>query len=354
MRRLTKRLRASYSWLLRAYPPGYRAAFGDEMEAVFVDATRDAASRGLGELARVWFRELRDWPAALARAYWSRLVEMHGALRTQGGIMSATGDRKKEQSWTIDERRRAVLASLPPLVMGLGVAAASTINGRSWFDLTTWQQALLIFFALLPTAILGAGGLVALVRSIPDWGYAWAGGTLVGAVVLLKIVAEERAEVGASIVSPGVDVGIALALVLAGGVVLLIAALRGWAQAGLTSIGFVSTFGITTFSLVRAAPFHRTDLVLLAAPVGLLQALLTYAYVRGERAEPARWLYIVSVWLLNAAPMLLAHRVWRPWLAERGQPSPVIPLLVIVTILAWAGPAAGLLGKPIRRSLNRA
>ena len=269
-------------------------------------------------------------------------------------MKKAWDGKKGERRWAIDRRGRAIWAALPPLIMGMGVAIAATVDGRTWFDLTIWQQGLLILLTALPVGVLGAGGLVALLRSIPEWGYAWVGGTFVGAVVLIKILAEERAEVGASIVSPEVDVGIALALVLAGGVVLVIAALRGWAQAGLTSIGFVSIFGITTFSMLRAAPFHRNDLVLLTAPIGLFQALLAYAYVRARGSEAARWVYLVSIWLLNAAPMLLAHRVWQPWLAARGRTSPVLPLLVIVTLLAWAGPVAGLLGKPVRRSLDRA
>ena len=79
-------------------------------------------------------------------------------------------------------------------------------------------------------------------------------------------------------------------------------ALRAAGWAGLTSIGFAATFGITTLSMVRAAPFNRSDLVLFAA---------------------------------------------------RGRTSPLAPLLVIVTILAWAGPLAGLMGKPVRRALHR-
>ncbi len=105
--------------------------------------------------------------------------------------------------------------------------------------------------------------------------------------------------------------------------------------------------------MVRAAPFHRSDLVLFAAPLGLLQAFLTYLYVRGRGAQATRWLTLISIWVLNGAPILLAHRVWQPWLAARGRTSPLAPLLVIVTILAWAGPLAGLLGRPVRRALHR-
>jgi hypothetical protein len=326
------------------------------MRAVFEAAADEAGSRGWRPLLALWLGELRDWPAALLSAYGSWVRRVRSQIRWQGGVTMAKtwkgGDGGRR--WAIDEGRRAVLAALPPLIMGVGIAAASMVDGGTWFDLTIWQQGLLILLTALPVGILGVGGLIALIRSIPDWSYAWAGGTFVAATVALKILAEERAEVGAPIVSPGVDVALALALVLAGGVVLIVAAWRGWAQAGLTSIGFVSVFGIATFSMVRAAPFHRNDLVLLAAPLGLLQASLTYVYVRGRRPKLARWMVLASIWLLNGAPMLVAHRVWQPWLAERGRTSPILPLLIIVTVLAWAGPVAGLLGQPFRRSLNRA
>lgn len=356
MNSVTEVLCRWYGWLIQLYPPGFRAAFRGEMEAVFADAARDASSRGWGALARLWLREVRDWPIAMAAAYWRRTREVRSQLDTQGGM---TMDRawkggEEGEPWAIQERGRSILAALPPLVMGVGVAAAATINGQSWFDLATWERALLSLLTLAPLAILGAGGVLALVRSIPKWGYPWAGGTFVAAALALQTLAEERAEVGATIVSPGVDVTMGLALVSAGGVVLVIAALRGWAQAGLTSIGFVSTFSIVTFSWVRAAPFYRNDLVRLAAPLGFLQALLTYVYARRGRPQGVRWAVLLSIWILNAAPMLLAHRVWRPWLVARGQTSPLVPLLGIVTFLAWAGPVASLLGQPIRRSLARA
>jgi hypothetical protein len=352
---------ALYGWLIRGYPPGFRAAFGDEMRAVFADAASDAGSRGFGPLLALCFRELRDWPGAVAAAYQARLFRMGSQLNSRGGrdlmmkdIVGMVGvGENGDGSWAIGARSRAVLAALPPLVLGVGLALSALINGGSYFDLALWQQALVILLTLLPVGVLGVGGAIALLRALPDWGYTWASSALLAGAVLFKVLVEESAEVGAAVVSPSADVVIALVIVLAGGVVLVIAALRGWAQAGLTSIGFAATFGITTLSMVRAAPFHRSDLVLFAAPLGLLQATLTYRYVRGRGANAMRWLALVSIWVLNSAPILLAHRVWQPWLAARGRTSPLAPLLIIVTILAWAGPIAGRLGRPVRRALHR-
>jgi hypothetical protein len=362
MNRWVRVLCTLYGCMVRLYPPGFRAAFGDEMRAVFAEAASDAASRGWGPLMAVWLRELRTYPGAVGSAYQRWVSRVGRALRAGGGhlmsertVSEGLGDGNGG-SWAIRDRGTAVLAALPPLILGLGIALAvlpMLPAGRTWFELAAWQQGLVTVLALLPAAVIGVGGVIALVRGIPDWGYTWIGSTLMGAAVLVKTIAEERADVGLAMVSPAVDAGIALAIVLAGGIVLLIAAWHGWAQAGLTGVGYVAIFGISLFSVVRAAPFNRGDLALLAAPMGLLQAGLIYLYVQRSGGRPARWGYLLGLWLLNGVPVLMAHRVWQPWLSARGRPSPVLPLLVIVTMLGWAGPIAGLLGRPLRRTLGR-
>ncbi len=357
MNRWVRVLCGLYGWLVRLYPPGFRAAFGDEMRAVFAEAAAEAASRGWVPLLALWYRELRAYPGTVGLAYRRWVSRIGTAVKTGGWeMMNEHQDVRDRQPWRIRDRGMAVLAALPPLILGLGIALAVLPMlpvGRTWFELANWQRGLVIVLALLPVGVIGVGGIAAVVRGIPDWGYTWIGSTLMGAAVLVKTLAEERADVGLAMVSPAVDAGIALAIVLAGGIVLLIAAWRGWAQAGLTGIGYVAIFGISLFSVVRAAPFNRSDLALLAAPMGLLQAGLIYLYVQRSGGRPARWGYLLGLWVLNGLPVLMAHRVWQPWLASRGRPSPVLPLLVIVTMLGWAGPIAGLLGRPLRRTLGR-
>ena len=356
MSRFVRVLCTLYGWLVRLYPPDFRAAFGDEMRAVFADAAVDAASHGLGSLMAVWFRELWTFPGAVGLAYQRAVRRVGTALRTGGRVAMQAKERAEGgREWGIGDRGRAVLASLPPLILGVGIALAvlpTFLTGGSWFDLTDGQQVLVIGLALIPVIVIGVGGFVTVIRGIPDWGYPWIGSALMGAAVLVKTFAEERAEVGGYLLSPMGDGVLALAIVLAGGVMLLIAARRGWAQAGLMGMGYVATFGITVFSMVRAAPFRRDDLALLAAPMGLLQAGLVYLYVRREAGHSARWAYLVGLWVLNSMPVLMAHQVWQPWLSARGRTSPLVPLLVIVTLLAWAGPVAGLLSRSLRRVVS--
>ncbi|MBS3784463.1 MAG: hypothetical protein KGY78_08460, partial [Anaerolineae bacterium] len=186
MKTATDVLCVLYGWLNRLYPPGFRATFGEEMQAVFAAAAAEAGSRGLAPLLVLWFRELGDWPGAVLSAYWWRARQVHARIKRQGGMMmeNAWSRDRTDRLWAIDDRSRAMVAALPPVVMGVGIAAAAMINGRSWFDLTIWQQGLVILLTALPVGILSLGGLIALIRSIPEWSYAWAGGTFVAATVL--------------------------------------------------------------------------------------------------------------------------------------------------------------------------
>jgi len=103
---------------------------------------------------------------------------------------------------------------------------------------------------------------------------------------------------------------------------------------------------------VAIPPFYRRDVALLAVPLGLLVAALTYVYARGS--DLARIVVLVGIELVNVGIAWAAERVWQDWLLARGQPSPLLPLLVLLTGALLAGPLLGLLGRPLRGVLGRA
>ena len=113
-----------------------------------------------------------------------------------------------------------------------------------------------------------------------------------------------------------------------------------------------ATLGLSLFQMVAVPPFYRLDVALLSVPLGLLVAALTYVYVRG--ADLARIAVLVGVELVNVGIAWAADRVWHDWLLARGQPSPLLPLLVLLTGALLAGPLLGLLGRPLRGVLRRA
>ena len=59
-----------YGWLLRLYPPSFRAEYGEELQMVFAQALADRNDQPAWRL--VW-RELATAPPALIRLYWREL-----------------------------------------------------------------------------------------------------------------------------------------------------------------------------------------------------------------------------------------------------------------------------------------
>ena len=62
-------LLSCFRWSLRLYPAAFRAEFGDEMEAVFAAAVREAAEEGPGAVIFVFLKETAEFPTNLADAY---------------------------------------------------------------------------------------------------------------------------------------------------------------------------------------------------------------------------------------------------------------------------------------------
>jgi|GEM_PF-1407265 len=332
----------AYAALLGCYPYDFRVGFAEEMRAVFAEASQEALGRGWRGIAALCWRELRDWPGAVASAYWSNLkknawrhVMSEISLEREGGEIAPRG---------------ALLAALPPLLIGLGIALSALIVWEPWYLVPRWRLILGVALGLLPVAAVAVGGFIALLKRLPDWGYTWAGASAMGLVILFKTMVEEQADVGKALISPEVDLSIGIIMLLGIAALLAVTALRGWREAGLLSIGFGTVFGVTLYSALLAAPFNRHDLALLAAPAGLLSGILTYLYCRGS--DGSRALTLLGIAIVNAAALWVAHGVWQPWLAAHDKSSPVFPMLVVLIGALTCGPLLGLMTAPLRRSFK--
>jgi hypothetical protein len=78
-----------YGWLLRLYPPDFRAEYADEMREVFAAAASDVADRW--SLVSLCAGELRDLPL--------RLLQEHLQARRQRVLVTNTGVMMTESRW---------------------------------------------------------------------------------------------------------------------------------------------------------------------------------------------------------------------------------------------------------------
>jgi hypothetical protein len=336
MNRMVERLLRFYAFLTGLYPHAFRREFAGEMQAVFRERLASEMDAGRGGLWRAAWEELRDWPGAVLAEYWFALREIYGR-----GFMSLFTEDK---SWKIEGRREALLASLPPVLFGVCIALGALAIWEPWYTIPRWRLMTGFAIMMLPSPVIALGGLIAMFKRLPPWGYTWAGGAGMGVVLFVKVLAEERADFGLPLLSPVLDISLAILLLVGILALVIVTAWRGWRQAGLTSLGFATIAGMSSFSMATAAPFNRYDLALLAMPVGVLMAWLTWLYVR--KGDAGRVAAMLGFGILNAAVFLVIADAWN---LPPDRPSPVIPFLVVLTGALLVGPVAGLVGRPVRK-----
>lgn len=117
-----KRLLRWYRGMVRLYPACYRADLGDEMLATFEDLLIPAAQAGRLALLRVCWRELRDLPRLLLRAYWEQIRKPTKELHMAGSEILGVSYQKPPTLSSADQPapwREAILAGLPHAALAL-------------------------------------------------------------------------------------------------------------------------------------------------------------------------------------------------------------------------------------------
>jgi len=334
-----ERLSRFYALLTILYPHDFRQDFAREMQAVFNEKLLETSERGAWALWRDFWKELHSLPMSVLTEYWSAFRNTFGR-----GIMSLITEDK---SWKIENCRDAIIASLPPVLFGLGITIGALVIWEPWYAVPEWRLWAGVIIGLIPALVIAMGGLFALIKRIPSWGYTWVGASAMGLLLFVKTLAEERADDGLPLISPRLDFLVMILFLLGFAVLLMVAAWQGWRHAGMVSLGFATMTGISIFSMATAAPLNRYDLAIMAAPVGLLMSLLAYLYVR--KGGLGRLFAILGFGSLNTFMFLIVANAWE---IPSVHAFPVVPFLVVLTGALLVGPLVGLLGKPVRRVIR--
>lgn len=336
-----------FSGLVGLYPASIKREYGAEMRAVFRLANRAAANRGWFGVAQLLLRELVDLPAVLAEAHWR---ELQRSWRSwfDGTIWGPAEGSLARPSWRISmesrsistlSRREALLAALPPALLGLAITFEALTYRWGVTVPLTWRAVLPLLAPVLAGLLLGIVSLIAVFKRLPAWGVSWLGAFLMGLTLFVKVMSEELVDEGTIALSPTAELVLALVILLAGLMVLLLLARRGWQQTGLCTLAAAGVFTLSLLQAVLAAPFVRTDLASLAGPAGLLFAALLYLYVLGS--ERLRLVVIGTTGLFSAGLVVLVNSAWRGRMIQANQATPLIPLLVLMLLVLSSGPLVG-------------
>jgi hypothetical protein len=253
-------------------------------------------------------------------------------------------------------RRDALLAALPPVLLGLSIGISLLLRAplgrlviggptRVHYSPGVITGGLMVTIGLIGLAalILVIGGVVAVAQRLPLCGTTWVGTTVMVIVVALMAVAEDLPY----LVSPVIDVLIMMALMLLLGAALGAVGWRGPLLGGLAGLSTTMILSLVVVSWASNPPINRLDVGLLVGPLGLVYGGLIFGFVTGP---PARRVALLAVGGLLCLGMMVGveYGVFWQWRVSHGRPGqPLILLAVGMALLAF-GPAVGLVAQRLR------
>jgi hypothetical protein len=292
------------------------------------------------------------------------MLRGHSKEASMEQTMEAFGDpaevgRELKQVHGGATKRDAWLAALPPVLLGLSIAiplllraslSRLVIGGPTPIHyspgIITGGMVVGIGAMALATLTLVIGGVVAVVQRLPLWGHTWVGTTVMVIVLALMVVSDDLPY----LVSPVIDMLIAIALMLLLGAALGAVAWRGPLLGGLAGLSTIMILSLVVVSWASNPPINRLDIGLLVGPLGLVYGGLIYGFVIGPPARRAALLAVGG--LLCLATMFgVEYGVFWQWRVSHGQTGqPLILGAVGLAILAF-GPAVGLVAQKLRPRL---
>jgi len=256
-------------------------------------------------------------------------------------------------------RRDALLAALPPVLLGMSMAipllfrvplSQLVIGGPTRVHyspgIITGGMMVTIGVIVLAALTLVIGGVVAVARRLPLWGYTWIGTTVMVIVFALTVAADDLPY----LVSPVIDVLIVMALMLLLGAALGAVGWRGPLLGGLAGLSTTMILSLVVVSWASNPPINRLDMSLLAGPLGLLYGGLLYGFVTGPPARRGALLAVGGLLCLGTMVGVEYGVFWQCRMSHGQTGQPLILLAVGLAILAF-GPAVGLAAQRMRPRL---
>jgi hypothetical protein len=251
------------------------------------------------------------------------------------------------------DRRLAIIAALPMFLFGLLIAGITiflmVIGGPSKIgslgEGAFWHNLAIAVSVVCLVVLVYAAGMT-IKNRLAMWSYTWISAIIVGLVVALNLVLDDRVFAFSKVV----DITVVTLVFLSFSVIVCHIALKGWRHTGLMSIGLCGVLGL---SLVfwGVAGTSRSHIGLFSALLGLAEAILVYAFLC-SRSDAVRILSIAGLGCVNVAVSWTIEAGFRSANASRDI-SQFWLLAALLTGLLLVGTLSGVVGQSVRRRLGR-
>lgn len=259
-----------------------------------------------------------------------------------------------QNSFSNINRKMALITALPLFLFGLLITCITIflfiIGGPSQIrnlNIDYLWHNLAIVISLIALGALLYVTICALRNHLTIWSYTWLGSVLIGLVVSLNLVLDDRAFAFSKVI----DFSIVILIVLFCLIIFFKIALNGWLHTGLLSIGLCGTLGLslTYFSVAGSGPFHAS-IGLLASVSGLIEAFIVYIFLLNESTK-IRILLIAGVGVINIGIAWVVESIFRSTMPSRDI-NQFIMLAILLSGILLGGTLSGNAGQFIRRKFG--
>lgn len=249
------------------------------------------------------------------------------------------------------DRKAAIIAALPLFIFGLLITCITIflkiIGGPSQIKSLKvdylWHN-LAIVISLIALSVLLYVAICAIRNRLVIWSYTWLGSILVGLIVSLNLVIDDRAFAFSKII----DTSLVLLILFFCLIIFFKIVLNSWHHTGLLSIGLCGTLGLslTFFSVAGSGPFHAS-IGLSSSVIGLIEALIVYKFLL-IKSKKVRVFLITGVGILNIGIAWIVELILRSSTPARDI-TQFIMLAALLTILLVGGTLSGSIAQLIRQ-----
>lgn len=237
------------------------------------------------------------------------------------------------------------IASLPPIILGMGITLAQIIQGGPCDVVPSFRVYIAQGFGLFVTLFILTIGIIGAVRRLPVWSYSWIGISLVGFLGLLNILSSQ----------PNINIPYMIEIIIIiiflafGCTVLFLILTRGWQESGLFSMSLSAVLGMILLFIAAntSGPYYVNYLIIAA---GLAISAIIFFYVSTVRIIFQILLIIISL-VFNTVIIFFVDKMFLT--IKTDNESDFLRLFLFTSLILIIPPIISLFIKPLFRFLKQ-
>lgn len=222
------------------------------------------------------------------------------------------------------ETRQNLIASLPVLLIGLGISGGCLIAGGACYEIPSWRLYSGIAFGGLIALFIGFVGILGLTKRIPDWSIIWIAISMIGFLVLINFAS--------SLGLPSfIEIAVLLFSVAIGLTIFYLISKKSWQLAGLFGIGLSTALSLILLFMATNISHDEIKIGYYDLIIGLGMSGLIFFYLKSNNQIKVWTLFVFMI--LNSLLIFIFDKS----MLRLNQESQLLYLIIFSNGLLFSG-----------------